>query len=182
MFAVSPGAVENKSNVLAGCARSDKLNISNTNTHIMHQARITTDPRLIEAIIQLRYEVLRKPWNKPKETATDELESQSVNACIEAEGNVIACGRLQDNGSGIGQVRYMAVAEGQQGKGLGKLILSKLEEEARAMGLHTIELQARENAVEFYKAQHYTVRETSFKLWDIIQHYLMTKNLRGEPV
>lgn len=148
----------------------------------MHQAQTTTDPKLIEAIIQLRYEILRKPWGKPKETATDELESQSVNAYIEEQGKVIACGRLQDNGGGIGQVRYMAVAEGQQGKGLGKLILNKLEEEALAMGLHTIELQARENALEFYKAQDYTIRETTFKLWDIIQHYLMTKQLRRKPV
>lgn len=147
----------------------------------MHQAQTTTDPKLIEAIIELRYEILRKPWDKPKETATDEMEGQSVNAYIEEQGKMIACGRLQDNGGGIGQVRYMAVAEGQQGKGLGKLILNKLEEEALAMGLHTIELQARENALEFYKAQDYTIRETSFKLWDIIQHYLMVKQLR-KPV
>lgn len=144
----------------------------------MNQTQITTDPKLIEAIIQLRYEILRKPWNKPKDTATDELESQSVNAYIEEQGRIVACGRLQDNGGGTGQVRYMAVAEGQQGKGLGKLILNRLEEEALAMGIRTIELQARENAVEFYKAKGYTIKESSFKLWDIIQHYLMTKNLR----
>jgi N-acetylglutamate synthase-like GNAT family acetyltransferase len=144
----------------------------------MHQAQTTTDPNIIDRIIDLRYDILRKPWNKPKETATDELESQSVNAYIEEEGKVIACGRLQDNGGGIGQVRYMAVAEGQQGKGLGKLILNKLEEEALAMGIDTIELQARENALEFYKAQGYVIKEISFKLWDIIQHYLMAKKLR----
>lgn len=148
----------------------------------MHQAQTTTDPELIEAIIQLRYDILRKPWDKPKETATDELESQSVNAYIEEQGKIIACGRLQNNGGGTGQVRYMAVAEGQQGKGLGKLILNRLEEEALAMGIRTIELQARENAVEFYKAKGYTIKETSFKLWNLIQHYLMTKNLRREPV
>lgn len=148
----------------------------------MHQAHTTTDPKLIEAIIQLRYEILRKPWDKPRETATDELESQSVNAYIEEQEQIIACGRLQDNGGGTGQVRYMAVAEGQQGKGLGRLILARLEQEALAMGIHTIELQARENAVEFYKAQGYTVRETSFKLWDVIQHYLMEKHLSGSPL
>ncbi len=148
----------------------------------MHQVHTTTDPKLIEAIIQLRYEILRKPWDKPRETATDELESQSVNAYIEEQEQIIACGRLQDNGGGTGQVRYMAVAEGQQGKGLGRLILARLEQEALAMGIHTIELQARENAVEFYKAQGYTVRETSFKLWDVIQHYLMEKHLSGSPL
>lgn len=144
----------------------------------MHQVQITTDPKIIDDIIDLRYDILRKPWDKPRETATDEQENQSVNAYIDVQGKVVACGRLQDNGGGIGQVRFMAVAEGQQGKGLGKLVLKRLEDEALAMGLRTIELQARENAVEFYKANGYTVRETSFKLWDLIQHYLMTKNLR----
>lgn len=144
----------------------------------MHQAQITTDPKIIDDIIDLRYDILRKPWDKPRETATDEQENQSVNAYIDVQGKVLACGRLQDNGGGIGQVRFMAVAEEQQGRGLGKLVLKRLEDEALAMGLCTIELQARENAVEFYKANGYTVRETSFKLWNLIQHYLMTKNLR----
>ncbi len=72
----------------------------------------------------------------------------------------------------------MAVDANYQGKGLGKLIVAKLEEEAIRINLHTIELQARENAVEFYKSQGYVVKETSFKLWDIIQHYLMTKEIK----
>ena len=32
----------------------------------------------LDAIIQLRYKILRQPWNKPIETATDELEMESV--------------------------------------------------------------------------------------------------------
>lgn len=144
----------------------------------MYTAQTTTEPKLIEKIIQLRYDILRKPWNKPIETATDEQENQSVNAYIEDNGTVIACGRLQDNGNQIGQIRYMAVSDSFQGKGLGKLVLKKLEEEALSMGIDTIELQARENAVEFYKANGYNIKETSFKLWDIIQHYLMVKPIR----
>ena len=144
----------------------------------MYTANITKNPDIIQKIIDLRYDILRKPWNKPKETATDEFEEQSLNAYIEDQGNIIACGRLQNNGNGIGQIRYMAVDNNFQGKGLGKLILNKLEQEAQAMGIDTIELQARENALMFYKANGYTVKETSFKLWDIIQHYLMTKSVK----
>ena len=105
------------------------------------------------------------------------MEDTAINAFILDNGKVIACGRLQDNGEGLGQIRYMAVDSDYQGKGLGKLIVIKLEEEARNINIRTVELQARENAVEFYKSQGYAVKETSFKLWDIIQHYLMTKNL-----
>lgn len=143
----------------------------------MAEVKLTNDKQTIERIIDLRYLVLRQPWDKPRETATDDLEYTSVNAFIEENGIVIACGRLQDNGNGIGQIRYMAVHPDFREKGLGKLILSKLEEEGRRIGLDTIELQARENALEFYKSQNYKMKEISFKLWDLIQHYLMVKEL-----
>jgi N-acetylglutamate synthase-like GNAT family acetyltransferase len=145
---------------------------------MMYKVQIANCQNTINQIIDLRYAVLRQPWNKPKDTATDDLETSSINAYIEQDEEVIACGRLQDNGSGLGQIRYMAVHPNYQGKGLGKLIVAKLEEEAKAIGLISIELQARENALEFYKSQGYEVKETSFKLWDIIQHYLMTKELK----
>ncbi len=144
----------------------------------MYKVQIVNTQKQIDAIIDLRYDILRKPWNQPKDTATDDLELSSINAFIEQDEDVIACGRLQDNGSGLGQIRYMAVNTKYQGKGLGKLIVAKLEEEAKAIGLKTIELQARENALEFYKSQGYEVKQTSFKLWNIIQHYLMTKELK----
>jgi len=143
----------------------------------MHTVQIANTQNQIAAIIDLRYDILRKPWNQPKETSSDGMEDTAINAFIVDNGKVIACGRLQDNGEGLGQIRYMAVDANYQGKGLGKLIVIKLEEEARNINIRTVELQARENAVEFYKSQGYAVKETSFKLWDIIQHYLMTKNL-----
>ena len=144
----------------------------------MYSANIAITQKELDDIIELRYLVLREPWNKPKSTATDELEATSVNAFIEDNGNVIACGRLQDNGAGVGQIRYMAVHPDYQGKGLGKRIVTTLEEEARKINILSIELQARENAVEFYKSQGYSIKETSFKLWDIIQHYLMVKTIQ----
>lgn len=136
-------------------------------------------PAELEAIIDLRDKVLRKPWNQPRETATDTLENSSINAyIIDSKGEVVACGRLQENAHNTGQIRYMAVDSSQQGKGLGKQILIFLEEKGKETGLTKIELQARENALEFYKSAGYTIKETSFLLWGIIQHYLMEKELR----
>jgi len=143
----------------------------------MYTVQIANTQNQIDTIIDLRYDILRKPWNQPKETSSDGMEQIAVNAFIEDNGKTVACGRLQDNTGGVGQIRYMAVDANYQGKGLGKLIVIKLEEEARKINLQTIELQARENAVEFYKSQGYAVKETSFKLWDIIQHYLMVREI-----
>jgi len=132
----------------------------------------------IDRILQLRYKILRQPWNQPIETATDEKEADSINAYIENEKNeVIACGRLQENENKVGQIRFMAVSDDYQGKGLGKLILEFLEEEGRKLQLKKIELQARDNALDFYKHCGYEMKEKTFLLWGIIQHYLMQKIL-----
>ena len=141
----------------------------------MHYVELCQSKKCLEAIIELRYSVLRQPWNKSKDSATDDLELLSKNAFIEIDSKIIACGRLQNNGDGIGQIRYMAISEVYQRKGLGKLILERLEDEARNLNLKKIELQSRENACEFYKACGYTVEEKTFLLWDLIQHYKMTK-------
>src|SRR4051812_31647068 len=112
----------------------------------------------VEAIIDLRYKILRQPWDQPRNTGTDNLEETSINAFIKDEnGNVVACGRLQENENKTGQIRFMAVDNLQQGKGLGKLILKFLEAEGKKSGLTKIELQARENAVDFYKGAGYSV-------------------------
>ena len=146
----------------------------------------------LERILQLRYKILRLPWNQPIETATDNLELKSVNAYIENEAlptvaqgqalrqagkEIIACGRLQENDGKIGQIRFMAVSDDYQGKGLGKLIVIALEKSAKELHLKTIELQARDNAVDFYKNCGYTIKEKSFLMWDQIQHFLMQKTL-----
>lgn len=135
-----------------------------------------TDEELT-AILQLRYKILREPWNQPIESATDHLEATSVNALMKDKtGKVIACGRLQENENKTGQIRFMAVDEAYQGKGLGKLIVTFLEEKAKALGLVRIELQARENAVAFYQHCGYRIKNKTFLLWGEIQHYLMEKN------
>lgn len=132
----------------------------------------------IEAIIDFRDKILRQPWGQPRETATDNLEASSINAYIKNEqGIIVACGRLQENTNTIGQIRFMAVDTLVQRKGLGKKIIDHLETEARALNLKKMELQARENAVDFYKIMGYSIKEKTFLLWGQIQHYLMVKDL-----
>lgn len=144
----------------------------------MFPVRESASPDEFRNIMNLRYRVLRQPWDQPFETSQDELEDHAVNAYIADEtGEVIACGRLQENAARTGQVRFMAVDPGQQGKGLGRQVLRYLEEKAVTLGFVKIELQARENAVYFYEANGYRVREKSFLLWGLIQHYLMEKVL-----
>jgi N-acetylglutamate synthase-like GNAT family acetyltransferase len=144
----------------------------------MYSVKIASTNQQLNSILKLRYEVLRKPWSQTIDSASDQLEHKSINAFIQNnKGVFIACGRLQENENKIGQIRFMAVDQNYQGKGLGKLIITSLEEKAKDLQLNKIQLQARENAVSFYKNNGYVMIEKTFLLWDQIQHFLMEKNV-----
>ena len=144
----------------------------------MYSVKIASTNQHLNSILKLRYEVLRKPWSQTIDSATDQLEHKSINAFIQNNiGVFIACGRLQENENKIGQIRFMAVDQNYQGKGLGKLIITFLEEKAEELKLNKIQLQARENAVSFYKNNGYVMIEKTFLLWDQIQHFLMEKQI-----
>lgn len=127
---------------------------------------------------QLRWEVLRKPWNQPIGSEKDASEDTSFHLmAIDDKKKVLGVCRLQKNSDTEGQIRFMAVAENAQGKGIGKMLINAAEKKAKDLGLTRIILQARENAVPFYKSCKYEIEEKTFLLFNTIQHYLMTKNL-----
>lgn len=123
----------------------------------------------------LRYEILRKPWNQPIGSEKDEQEDSSIHAFIKQNNETLAVCRLQMNSSETAQLRYMAVKSNLQGKGLGKIIISFLENEAKELGAKEIVLHARENALDFYKSCGYSIVEKSYLMWGEIQHHLMKK-------
>ena len=127
----------------------------------------------------LRYKVLRKPWGQPPGSERDEGEETSIHRMIvdEETEEAVAVGRLQFNSSHEAQIRYMAVADEFQGKGLGSHIISALEEVAREKGIQWIILSARENALQFYKNNGYEIVNKTHLLFGKIQHWLMSKEL-----
>lgn len=127
----------------------------------------------------LRYVVLRKPWHQPLGSERDESEELSIHRMIicEETGDALAVGRLQFNSDDESQIRYMAVAEDFQGQGLGSQIIATLEDIAREKSIQRMILQARENAVQFYKNHGYEIIEKTHLLFGEIQHWLMGKDL-----
>ena len=129
-----------------------------------------------EKYFNLRYEILRKPWNQPPSSTIDEWENQSIHVLMVSEKNeALACGRLQLNSKDEGQIRSMAVRKDLQGKGLGKMIIGYIEEKAHQLKLKKIILDARINAVKFYERCGYRVVGESYLLFGEIQHYRMEK-------
>ena len=137
-------------------------------------------PKEFEAYYLLRYEILRKPWNQPEGSEKDDIEDKCIHAmAMDENKEAIGVCRLQLNSQEEAQIRYMAVDDRMQGKGVGKKIVEFMEDKAKQAGAKKINLHARSNAVEFYKSCGYKIVEKSYLMWGEIQHYLMCKEFES---
>ncbi len=131
-----------------------------------------------EAYFELRHQVLRAPWGKEKGTERDDMEAASVHAAaLDVQNQTLGVARLHIRDDGRGQIRYMAVASSAQGKGVGKKVIAYLEMRAKEIGIPTIMLNARENAVPFYLSCGYRIIADGELLWGQIPHFVMEKSL-----
>ena len=131
-----------------------------------------------ENYYHLRWEILRKPWGLPRGSERDELEETAFHLmAIDEYGKVQGVCRLHFIDKKKGQIRYMAVRTGMQGKGIGLMLLNEAESYAMKNGIQQIILQSRENAVGFYERLGFNLVEKSFLLFGEIQHFLMEKAL-----
>ena len=130
-----------------------------------------------EKYYELRWEILRKPWNQPRGSERDDMEDKAIHI-MACDGNkIVGVARLHFNSIKEAQIRYMAVEEGYRRRGIGSMMLRRLEEMAKEKGAEYIILNARENAVNFYKKNRYSIIEKSYVLFNEIQHYKMMKIL-----
>ncbi len=123
----------------------------------------------------LRYRVLRKPLNKPRGSEKNEGDSFWEHFALYENQVLKAIARLDTVEPKISQVRFVAVDSEIQGKGYGKLLMEAVEEKAIKNGNTKMILHARDYAVEFYKKLNYNLIGESYKLFNVLQHYLMEK-------
>ena len=143
----------------------------------MHLLEPST-PEQFEQYYRLRYETLRGPWNQPKGSERAEDDDTAIHAMlVDDEGEAIGVCRLHLSTPQEGQIRFMGIRADKQGQRLGDQLLQYLEEKARSLGATMMSLQARENAVNFYRRNGYEVIEKSYLLFGTIQHYKMVKQL-----
>ena len=128
----------------------------------------------------LRWQVLRKPWNQPRGSERDDLDATAFHLMLrDQSGDVVAIGRLHLNSPEEAQVRYMAVQDPWQGRGLGGRILQGLEQQARDQSVRCIVLNAREGAINFYLKRGYLIEGPAETLFGAIHHVRMGKDVSG---
>jgi predicted GNAT family N-acyltransferase len=135
-------------------------------------------PDELQRYYDLRWKILRAPWNQPRGSERDKLEPSSHHLMvIDSKQAAIAVGRLHFNSIREAQIRYMAVAINQQRTGAGTLLLTALEQKAAELGALHIVVDARENALRFYRKQGYEAKGPGHVLFNAIAHVRMKKNI-----
>ena len=125
----------------------------------------------------LRWKILRAPWNQPRGSERDELEQSSRHLMmVDSKQAVIAVGRLHFNSIREAQIRYMAVDTDQQRNGVGTLLLNALEQQAIKLGAARIVVEARESALRFYRKHGYEAECSGHVLFNAVAHVRMSKN------
>ena len=142
-------------------------------------AKIPNTAQEWEKYYDLRFTILREPWHQKKgsEVLPDEDQAHHVMALDADTDELLGVARLQMNSATQGQVRCVAVANNAQGKGVGKFLMKYLEDLGKEKGLTEIILDARINALEFYKAIGYEIYAESYLLFGEIPHWKMKKQL-----
>ncbi|WP_270691018.1 bifunctional GNAT family N-acetyltransferase/hotdog fold thioesterase [Aeromonas sp. D3] len=105
----------------------------------------------LDAYYQLRWELLRKPFNLPIGSERDEYDTVAIHRMMLApDGTPIAVGRLFIGGEEA-QIRFMALHPEYRSQGLGARMVEDLEQLACQEKVKRLVMNARQEAVEFYR-------------------------------
>lgn len=130
-----------------------------------------------EAYYDLRYRILREPLNQPRGSEKNDGDTDGIHFALYENDTLLAIARLDNSDTPVAQVRFVAVEANQQGKGWGKQIMLATEAASKENGVEKVILHARDYSVDFYMSLGYTLIEPSYKLFDVLQHFLMEKQL-----
>ncbi|MBA3987921.1 MAG: GNAT family N-acetyltransferase [Idiomarina sp.] len=109
---------------------------------------------------QLRWEVLRKPFKRPRGSEQDEYDQVSEHCMlVDADQQAIGIGRLHFNSPEEAQIRFMAVKPDLQGEGHGVRIIQFLELKARDQGATRVIINSRDTTLGFYLKCGYELKE-----------------------
>ena len=131
----------------------------------------------------LRTNVFVKEQGVPEDLEWDHLDEGASHAVAYDEAwprdaTVIGTGRLIVDSPTTARIGRMAVETAIRRSGIGSAILSFLEEEAQALGIHRITLHAQDYVKDFYRHHGYREHGETFMEAGIL-HVEMQKALQG---
>ncbi len=135
-------------------------------------------PAELDEYFKLRWRILRAPWGQPRGSEQDEFERVANHVTVrDKAGELLGIGRLHLTGPGTAQIRYMATTEASRGRGIGKIIIDRLETLAHDHGAQSIVLDARNSVTGFYEHLGYKIVGPGPTLFGEVPHTHMKKQL-----
>ena len=131
-----------------------------------------------ELMYNLRWRILRKPWQQPKGSEKDDIENESYPFIVIYNDKVVATARLHKDSEDEGQIRYLAVKEEYRNQRIGSKLVRYIEGFATCVGIKSIVLNARKTAKAFFKMLDYEIKGEGPLLFDEIEHLIMHKELQ----
>lgn len=136
-------------------------------------------PEQFDEYFDLRWRILRAPWDRLRGAEKDEFDEEAEHVTVrDQNGRLLGVGRLHFNTEQEAQIRYMATEEDCRGIGVGRALIERLEELARAQGAERIVLNARDSVVGFYQRFGYSVIGPGPMMFDKVKHSRMEKRLQ----
>lgn len=144
---------------------------------IVIQSPTTRDE--FKAYYDLRYRVLREPWGQPRGTEKDDYEplSQHFMAVREDTREIVGVVKLFEKEPGVGWFSHLAVAPAYQKKGIGKMLVAHVEEEARKRGFRVLGCYARLNTTNYFEKLGYRIAGLPTHYFGTTQVVWMQKDL-----
>lgn len=130
-----------------------------------------------EQYYDLRYRILRAPLGKERGSERNDGDTGGIHFAAYANGQLLAVARLDRVDATTCQVRFVAVETNLQGTGIGKKLMEAVERRGTAEGYARLVLHARDYALPFYEKLGYRLLGASYKLFGVLQHYEMDKEL-----
>jgi len=132
-----------------------------------------------KGMYDLRWKVLRKPWNQLVGSEKDDREEESYPFVAILNNKIVGTARLQENeiieGKKEGQIRYLAIDENHQKKKVGRDLIAFIEWYAKNKKIAFIKINARKTAKGFFEKQGYEVVSEGHLLFNEIEHFVMKK-------
>jgi len=130
-----------------------------------------------ERYYELRWRILRKPWEQPKGSEVNDSDRNAFHIMAEKDDKVIGVGCIHEIEDGVGRIRFMGIDDDYQKQGVGQTIVKLLEENAKSNKWNKVRLWARELAIDFYLKLGYKIIADGELLFGVIKHKIMEKDI-----
>lgn len=127
-------------------------------------------------MLDLRRLILRRPLGLDFTNEDIDKEKEDIHIAAYEDDEMLGCCMLTQEAPGVVRLRQMAVKQGLQGKGIGRVLMQFAENIARDRGNRKMTMHARKTAIGFYEKQGYEIKGNEFSEVTI-PHYIMEKEL-----